>query len=75
MENIKQWYQSEYHSDELGNEINSLANFKDLENNIHNVYEYLGVCDSIVRERVFSKLANRLNLDYWDIYNQWLICD
>lgn len=75
MENIKQWYQSEYHSDELGNEINSLANFKDLENNIHNVYEYLGVCDSIVRECVFTELANRLNLDYWDIYNQWLICD
>lgn len=75
MENIKQWYQSEYHSDELGNEINSLANFKDLENNIHNVYEYLGVCDSIVRECVFTELANRLNLAYWDIYNQWLICD
>jgi len=75
MENIKQWYQSEYHSDELGNEINSLANFKDLKNNIHNVYEYLDVCDSIVRERVFTELANRLNLDYWDIYNQWLICD
>jgi hypothetical protein len=36
------------------------------------VYEALGVCDSLVRERVFGELAKIMNVDYDCIYEQWL---
>lgn len=72
MENIKNWYKSEFPTDELAEEINPNATFEELKVNIPNVYNYLDVYDSIVRERVFSELANRMNVDYDVIYNKWL---
>lgn len=72
MENIKNWYKSEFTTDELGEEINPTATFEKLKNNLPNVYGYLHVTDSIVRERVFSELAERMNVDYDVIYTKWL---
>lgn len=72
MENIKNWYKSEFITDELSEEINPTATFEELKNNLPNVYDYLDVVDSIVRERVFSELAKRMNVDYDVIYNKWL---
>jgi len=72
MENIKDWYKTEFTTDELGEEINPDKTFEELKNNIPNVYDYLNVEDSIVRERVFSELAHRMNVDYDEIYNKWL---
>ena len=72
MGNIKNWYKSEFTTDELGEEINPNATFEELKNNLPNVYDYLKVGDSIIRERVFSELAERMNVDYDVIYTKWL---
>ena len=72
MESIKNWYKSVFATDELGEEINPTATFEELKNNLPNVYYYLGVGDSIIRERVFSELAERMNIEYNVIYTKWL---
>lgn len=72
MEYIKTWYKSKFTTDELAEEINPTATFEELKNNLPNVYDYLGVADSIIRERVFSELAERMDVDYDVIYNRWL---
>lgn len=72
---IKEWYVKEYPSDELGAELNNKITFYDLFmvlDNYKSVYEALNVWDSIVRERVFGKLAEIMNVDYDYIYEQWL---
>ena len=72
MENIKNWYKSEFPTDELGEEINPEATFELLKDNLPNAYDYLTVDDSIVRERCFVELSNRMGVDYDVIYNKWL---
>lgn len=72
---IKEWYIKEYPTDELGIEINNEITFEDLFvalDTYKDVYEALGVCDSIVRERCFEKLAEIMNVDYDYVYKQWL---
>ena len=72
---IKEWYIKEYPTDELGVEINNEITFEDLFvvlDTYKDVYEALNVWDSIARERVFSKLADIMNVDYDYIYEQWL---
>lgn len=69
---IKDFYKSTFPQDTLGNDISEQAMFSNLENNIANVYEYIGVGDSMVRERVFAELAKRKGVEYRVIYNQWL---
>ena len=70
--NIKKRYIKNYPSDELGKDINPKVTFKELKENLHNVYEYLNVYDSLVRERIFTELSKRMNVDYDIIYNKWL---
>jgi hypothetical protein len=52
---IKQFYLESYPNDDLGLELNSEATFSGLWEAIrsNNVYDYIGVGDSIIRERVF----------------------
>ena len=72
---IKEWYIKEYPTDELGIEINNDITFYDLFvvlDTYKDVYEALNVWDSIVRERVFGKLAEIMNVDYDYVYEQWL---
>jgi len=70
--NIKNYYLSAFPSDNLGEEINANATFDGLFNNITEPYSYIGVEDSIVRERVFDKLATINGVPYSDIYNLWI---
>lgn len=73
MENvIKNWYVGKFTNDELGKGISQRATFKGLEDNVARVYDYLGVHDSIVRERVFEELSGRMNVPYKFIYDKWL---
>lgn len=68
---------SAYPTDELGGEINESATFNGLFEIMdmrQDVYAYMGVHDSIVRERVFEKLSNIMGVDYDYIYDQWMIC-
>lgn len=72
MNNIKLYYIRTFPSDELGLEINPQATFYGLIGNIKDVYEYIGVHDSIVRERLFERIAEIMECSYDDIYNLWL---
>lgn len=72
---IKEWYMVEYPTDELGVEINNDITFEDMFvvlDTYGDVYEALNVGDSIIRERVFSKLADLMEVDYDYVYKQWL---
>lgn len=72
---IKDWYCKEYPTDELGVEINSEITFEDLFimlDTDKDIYEALGVGDSIIRERVFDKLADIMKVDYDYIFDKWL---
>ena len=73
--NIKEFYLNEYPTDELGIELRDDTNFTGLLNNLYtanDVYTYIGVGDSIIRERLFAKLAEILDAPYDYVYNLWL---
>ena len=72
---LKDFYLNTYPTDELGVEINENATFVGLLNTLHtkcDVYDFLGVYDSIVRERVFEELAYQQQVSYNIIYDLWL---
>lgn len=76
--NIKKWYVKNYPDDELGEEINDKISFWTLYVLMYQrseVYSLLEVSDSVVRERVFEKLAEILGVDYDYIYKLWLRAD
>lgn len=75
---IKDWYTKEFKDDELGAEIKDGITFADLDRALtdkKDVYDVLGVGDSIIRERCFEKLSNLLGVDYDNIYYRWLGTD
>ena len=73
--NIKQFYIENYPTDELGIELKDDTNFTGLLNELftnNDIYGYIGVGDSIIRERLFEKLLEILNCSYDYVYNLWL---
>ena len=77
-ESILVYYVNHYPEDELGLEIKAKATFKGLNEVLDNkkdVYSYIGVEDSLVRERVFIRLAQINRVDYDVIYKKWLEAD
>ena len=75
MMNIKEYYMNEYPTDELGVELNENATFVGLLNTLHeggDVYDYIEVGDSLVRERLFEELAKQLNKPYDYVYDLWM---
>jgi len=73
--NIKEYYMNEYPTDELGVELNENATFVGLLNTLHeggDVYDYIEVGDSLVRERLFEELAKQLNKPYDYVYDLWM---
>jgi len=72
---IREFYVNAYPTDDMGKGINPKATFAGLLNQLvigNDVYEYLFVYDSIIRERVFEKLAEELEVGYEYVYNLWL---
>ena len=72
---LKSYYMNKFKYDELGEEIKGNITFFDLFKCLDNhdcVYEFIGVGDSIVRERLFSALSIVMECNYDYIYNQWL---
>lgn len=70
---IKDWYMGAYKEDDLGDRLN--GTFKGAIQTLlrgDDIYDYIGVGDSLIRERLFSKLAEMLDVDYDEIYNVWL---
>jgi hypothetical protein len=72
--NIREYYLTNFPTDELGAEINPTATFGNLWAAIRGgcVYEYIGVFDSVIRERVFEKFSEITRHDYDYIYQEWL---
>lgn len=74
--NVSVWYQKQYPTDKLGQDINKGITFNDvlflLNHYEDDIYNKIGVADSIIRERIFQKLSKvaRINIDR--IYDMWL---
>ena len=70
---IREYYQGAFPDDELGERITDIS-FKQLYKELKahkDVYDLVGVGDSLVRERLFNKLAEISGKDYSEIY---LLC-
>lgn len=72
---VKNWYVKAYPTDDLGTRITDTLTFEDIANAMKNgidFYEIVEVADSIIRERIFSKLSEvyGTTYDYW--YDLWL---
>jgi len=75
MNTIKEYYVENFPTDNLGLELNETPTFPGLLNQLivnGDVYRYIGVSDSVIRERLFEKLAETLNVSYDYVYNLWL---
>ena len=74
--NIRDYYLTHFPTDELGTEINPHATFEvliDVLNNYGDVYQYIAVDDSLMRERLFWELSQLTSTPYDDIYYLWLM--
>ena len=72
---IREYYLENYPTDELGVSLNVTPTLAGLLNQLivgGDVYRYIGVSDSLVRERLFEKLAEELETSYDYVYNLWL---
>ena len=70
--NIRKFYLKKYPTDDMGVEINETANFTGLLNELftgNDVYGYISVWDSLIRERLFTELSAILNCSYDYVYN------
>lgn len=71
---IRDWYTSAYPDDDLGMNLSDIS-FRDLYTGISqglDVYDRIGVGDSIVRERLFERLAELKSVPYNTIRDMWL---
>ena len=72
---IREFYLETYPTDDLGLELRATPTFAGLLNQLivgGDVYQYIGVGDSLIRERLFERLAEELNVKYDYVYNLWL---
>lgn len=73
---ILDWYKDRFPTDEWAIErMNKSATFQDAFVCLQvgfNFYTFIGVDDSIVRERVFDALATLMGCSYDHVYYQWL---
>jgi hypothetical protein len=73
---IRKWYIENFPTDDLGKELHGGTTFKGLFSDMdayQDVYNTLGVYDSVIRERVFVKLAEIMEVDYDYVYEQFLL--
>ena len=73
---LKNFYRIAYDDDDICDScLNEDATFGGLLENITEPYDYIfkkGEEDSIIRERLFEKLADIMGVEYNDIYKLWL---
>ena len=74
---VKKFYVKAFPTDDLGVEIKDSVTFEDVYNTLKNgdgeyVYDVIGVQDSLVRERIFGELSDRLGVDYDTVYDLWI---
>jgi len=71
-ENIREWYMDKFPEDQDGQFICEDATFEGAMENINDIYDYVGIMDSMAREDIFQELAKRNNVPYSVIYDKWL---
>lgn len=75
---IKSWYLAEFPEDDYGEHLKDDVTFKQVYDALGNVEDIYSVIfngdsgDSIVRERIFEELADRMDVDYDVVYYKWL---
>lgn len=72
---LRKYYMTAYPSDTLGPRITANVTFKQLHDALVqglDVYHVIGVGDSLVRERLFTRLAQVYNVPYDTVYKLWL---
>ena len=72
---IREFYLENYPNDELGVSLNVTPTFAGLLNQLivgGDIYQYIGVSDSIIRERLFERLAEELEVSYDYVNDLWL---
>lgn len=72
---VKEWYMETYPSDELGADIDGSLTFNEALSAMQggkDIYDVLGVGDSLVRERVFEGLSDASGKSYGEVYSIWL---
>jgi hypothetical protein len=75
---IKDWYLENYPTDDLGEELNDEVTFEDMWNEDYekyNIYEVIGVGDSVIRERLFEHLAEIKGVSYDVVYRKLFSSD
>jgi hypothetical protein len=75
---IKDWYLENYPTDDLGEELNDEVTFEDMWNEDYekyNIYEVMGVGDSVIRERLFEHLAEIKGVSYDVVYRKLFSSD
>ena len=78
MTNIREYYMENFPTDELGIEINENATLEGLYAVLTiggDVYEYIGVGDSMIRERLFWAVSQLTSTPYNDLYAKWLMAE
>ena len=76
--NAKVWYMNKYPSDEYAIFLKDGITFGELWNCLKNgndFYRFSGANDSLVRERLFVKMAEIFNVPYDFIYGMWIASD
>ena len=76
-EDLYTWYRRAYPWDTIAEDINAKVTFYDIwaalvQGHGRDIYDYIGADDSIVRERVFTRLSELLNKPYDFIHELWL---
>ena len=72
---VRDWYVNAYPTDDMGRDIKESVTFGGVKECLRDgvdVYGYIGVSDSIVRERIFARLATLWNKPYRYVYDLWL---
>ena len=75
---IKDWYMKTYPTDDLGEELNDEVTFEDMWNEDYekyDIYQVMGVGDSVIRERLFEHLAEIKGVSYSDVYRKLFSSD
>ena len=72
---VRNWYMKNFPWDSLGKEISPDLTFADVMFGLayqKDIYEVIGVGDSIVRENIFGELSRLMGCSYDKIYYLWL---
>ena len=73
---VRDFYLMEYPTDDMGPSLLPDVTLKDVVNCINSgndLYDTVGQSmDTVIRERIFSKVAELLDVDYLSVYHKWL---